>query len=216
MRQRVRALRFCQLDLVAAGKAPIVRAPPPDRAASPARSTSWPARSMPIQDLDAGAAGRWHARHKVVAGHPGSYGWEYLDKGPEAWRIRISKLAATPLPRVLYDTTTVGNGRAEADVVWKLQTRDRDLDSNIIALPPGGTIPTHAGPDLDVLIHVVSGGGRLVTELDSLELAPGGLAVAASAFPPPVRRRPDGLGYLTVHRRRQSLPLAAPSGRENP
>jgi hypothetical protein len=35
--------------------------------------------------------------------------------------------------------------------VWKLQGRDRDLDANIIALPPGGMIETHAGTDLDVL-----------------------------------------------------------------
>ena len=157
-----------------------------------------------------------HLRDEFEIEHPGSYGWEYLDKGPEAWRIRISKLAATPVPRVLFDTTTVGGGRAEADVVWKLQTRDRDLDSNIIALPPGGTIPAHAGPDLDVLIHVVRGGGRLVTELDSVEFSPG----AVMWLPRHSRRQfeagPDGLGYLTVHRRRQSLPLAAPSERQRP
>ena len=57
--------------------------------------------------------------------------------------------------------------------MWKLQTRDRDLDSNIIALPPDGIIDAHTGPDLDVLMHVVTGGGRLMTELDSLELGPG-------------------------------------------
>ena len=47
-----------------------------------------------------------HLRDEFEIEHPGSYGWEYLDKGPEAWRIQISKLAATPLPRVLYNTTT--------------------------------------------------------------------------------------------------------------
>ena len=29
--------------------------------------------------------------------HPGGYGWDYLDKGPELWRIRISRLTSTPL-----------------------------------------------------------------------------------------------------------------------
>ena len=157
-----------------------------------------------------------HLRDEFEIEHPGSYGWEYLDKGPEAWRIRISKLASTPLPRVLFDTTTVCDGRAEADVVWKLQTRDRDLDSNLIALPPRGTIPAHAGPDLDVLIHVVRGGGRLVTELDSRKLSPGAVVWLPRCSRRQFEAGPDGLDYLTVHRRRPSLPLAAPSGREKP
>lgn len=29
---------------------------------------------------------------------PGSYDWEYLDKGPTVWRIRIGKLIDTPPP----------------------------------------------------------------------------------------------------------------------
>jgi hypothetical protein len=53
------------------------------------------------------------------------------ESGPDSWRIRVSKLAAEPLPRVLCDT--------------------------------GGGIATHAGP--------------------------------------------DGLAYLTVHQRRQSIVL---------
>jgi uncharacterized protein (DUF2249 family) len=36
-----------------------------------------------------------HLRDEFDADHPGSYGWEYLDKGPEMWRIRISKLASS-------------------------------------------------------------------------------------------------------------------------
>ncbi|WP_440098926.1 DUF2249 domain-containing protein [Streptosporangium sp. H16] len=41
-----------------------------------------------------------HLRDEFDAEHPGGYGWDYLDKGPEAWRIRITKLASTPPPRV--------------------------------------------------------------------------------------------------------------------
>lgn len=36
-----------------------------------------------------------HLRQEFDLEHPGGYGWEYLDKGPAAWRIRISKLAST-------------------------------------------------------------------------------------------------------------------------
>jgi uncharacterized protein (DUF2249 family) len=42
-----------------------------------------------------------HLRAEFDADHPGSHGWEYVEKGPEVWRIRISKLTWTPLPRIL-------------------------------------------------------------------------------------------------------------------
>jgi uncharacterized protein (DUF2249 family) len=37
-----------------------------------------------------------HLRAEFDADHPGSYGWDYLDRGPSVWRIRISKIAGTP------------------------------------------------------------------------------------------------------------------------
>src|SRR5262245_29856896 len=94
-----------------------------------------------------------HLRAEFDIDHPGSYEWEYLEMGPEVWRIRIGKLTSTPLPRVLVNTTDL---TAEVDcqpdatgAVWKLEARERDLDSNVIALPPKGSIGTHTGPDLD-------------------------------------------------------------------
>jgi uncharacterized protein (DUF2249 family)/quercetin dioxygenase-like cupin family protein len=150
-----------------------------------------------------------HLRAEFDADHPGSYGWEYLEKGPKVWRIRIGKLASTPLPRILADTNAFA-AKTESDAagaVWKLEARERDLDSNVIALPAGGGIDSHAGPDLDVLIHVLSGAGRLTTETDTVDLFPGALLW----LPRRSRRRfsagPDGLRYLTVHRRRQALVL---------
>ena len=35
-----------------------------------------------------------HLRAEFDADLPGSYGWEYVEKGPQAWRIRISKLCS--------------------------------------------------------------------------------------------------------------------------
>ena len=95
-----------------------------------------------------------------------------------------------------------------------MQARQRDLDSNIIALPPGGSIGAHAGPELDVLLLVLDGAGQLGTELGPVQLHPGALV----RLPRRSRREftacPDGLRYLTVHQRRQSLVLAAsPPGR---
>lgn len=151
-----------------------------------------------------------HLREEFDADHPGSYGWEYLEQGP-VWRIRISKLASTPLPRVLADTVDLVTGPAAGPdatgVVWKLEPRERDLDSNVIALPAGGRIDSHAGPELDVLIHVLSGSGDLTTETGTIHLSPGALLWLPRRSKRQFTAGPDGLKYLTVHQRRQALVL---------
>ena len=139
-----------------------------------------------------------HLRDEFDTDEPNSFGWEYVEQGPEVWRIRISKLTSTPLPRVLVNTADViddahadGAAPQAMGAVWKLQTRDRDLDSNIIALPAGGAIDTHTGPDLDVLIHVLAGKGELATENGVVELLPRRVGVAPTSFAAPVHRRAE-------------------------
>lgn len=149
-----------------------------------------------------------HLRNEFDLDHPGSYGWEYVEAGPQAWRIQISKLAATPLPRVLTNTAAPDPETADlTGAVWKLQMRDRGLDSNIIALAPGTGIDTHAGPDLDVLIHVLDGSGRLSTELGVVELNRGDVLWLPKRSRRQFSAGPEGLRYLTVHQRRNDLLL---------
>lgn len=149
-----------------------------------------------------------HLHDEFEVEHPGGYAWEYLAKDPGAWRIRITKLASTPLPRILADTIPLGTTAADATgVIWKLQMRERDLDSNVIALAPGATIDAHAGPDVDVLIHVLAGSGQLSTELDTLALRTGTLIWLPRRSRRQFTAGPDGLKYLTVHQRRQALTL---------
>ncbi|OMC09906.1 DUF2249 domain-containing protein [Mycobacterium sp. SP-6446] len=155
-----------------------------------------------------------HLRDEFDADLPGSYGWEYVERGPQVWRIRISKLTSTPPPRILANTTELTADADASGAVWKLQARERDLDSNVIALPAGGTIDSHAGPDLDVLIHVLSGGGRLTTETGTIDLSPGALLWLPRRSRRQFAAGPDGLRYLTVHQRRHTLvlePLQSPA-----
>ncbi len=147
----------------------------------------------------------------------GSYDWEYLSKQPRDWRIRISKLISTALPRVLVKSAEIDQQSTDPDarrVLWKLTMRERDLDSNIVSLPPGGGIDAYDGPNLDVLIHVLAGEGRLTTEADTLDLQPG----AVLWLPRRSRRQFDagarGLRYLTVHQRRQALVLDTSRARQ--
>ena len=149
-----------------------------------------------------------HLRGEFDTDHPGSYGWDYLAKGPQEYRIRITKLSSTPLPRVLVDTSNGPTGDADAaGALWHLDMRDRDLDANIVQIPSGGSIGEHTGPANDVLLYVLRGSGRLTTELGEVELAPGALVWLPRASRRQFDADEDGLRYVTVHQRRQILPL---------
>jgi uncharacterized protein (DUF2249 family) len=153
-----------------------------------------------------------HLREEFETEHPGSYDWDYLESGPREWRIEIRKRTSTPLPRVLCDTTRLTTSEPDATgAIWKLQMRERDLDSNVVRLPPTGTIGLHSGPDVDVLVHILTGTGHLATELGTISLTAGLLLWLPRRSCRQFTAGPDGLTYLTVHQRRQSLTLTTPA-----
>lgn len=112
-------------------------------------------------------------------------------------------------PRILANTNDfIPSSEPDASgAVWRLEARERDLDSNVIALPAGGGIETHTGPDLDILIHVLSGSGRLTTETGPIDLFPGVLLWLPRRSRRQFAAGPNGLRYLTVHQRREALVL---------
>lgn len=137
-------------------------------------------------------------------------GWEPLPEEGDSVRVRISKRAATPLPRVLADVDELEGVAENSGSVWQLQPQQRDLDANIIALSPGGEIKEHMGPGLDVLIHILDGGGTLETELTTISLSPGQIVW----LPRRSRRRfladeTLGLKYFSVHQRKQGLTITS-------
>lgn len=150
-----------------------------------------------------------HLREEFERELPGAFDWESLGEGADgAWRVRIRRTTRTPLPRVLADTSDLTDPRpGRGGSVWQLTPAARDLDANVILLPAGDAIDAHDGPDLDVLLHVLDGGGTLGTETGSIPLTPGALVW----LPRRSRRRidagPEGLRYLSVHRRKPALSI---------
>lgn len=149
-----------------------------------------------------------HLRDEFEAELAGGFTWERIDEsaGATTVRVRIGKTARTALPRIVGDTSAL----AETDrggSVWQLSPAARDLDANVIALPAGDEIAAHDGPDLDVLIHVLSGSGTLETEGDDIALTPGAMVW----MPRRARRRivagAEGLRYFSVHQRKPMLGL---------
>ncbi|MER5557602.1 hypothetical protein AB0C89_08620 [Streptomyces sp. NPDC048491] len=98
--------------------------------------------------------------------------------------------------------------------LWRLAESGRDLDANLLRLPPGRGIEEHTDLRLDVLLVVLEGGGELRTESGTQPLRP----VTALWLPKGSRRAlaagADGMGYLSVHPRRPGLAIGAPPGVE--
>lgn len=156
-----------------------------------------------------------HLRAEFDVDHHGEFGWRYLERGPDRWQIEITRLAATPTPQILCDTgevTAAAQVSEAAGAVWKLPMSRRDLDANVIHLQAGSKIDTHAGPDLDVLVHVLQGNGELITEIETLTLQPGSLLWLPRRSRRETTAGPQGLTYLTVHPRRPGMTIqdAAP------
>lgn len=108
------------------------------------------------------------------------------------------------VPRVLGNSADITAGApATSGTLWKLDLPDRGLDSNIIALPPHGTIGAHHGADVDVLVHVLTGNGTVTTEQSTVDLHPGALLWMPRRSRREFQAGPEGLRYLTVHQHRE-------------
>ncbi|MGO1736992.1 MAG: DUF2249 domain-containing protein [Leucobacter sp.] len=142
---------------------------------------------------------------------PGSFTWESLGETSRgAWQVRIVRVTSTPLPRIVADTaelpaeTAPGRGGS----VWQLSPASRDLDANVITVTPDNPIEMHIGPDLDVLIHILTGSGTLETETGEISLAPGGLIWLPRRSLRRIVAHENGLQYLSVHQRKPTLNIS--------
>ncbi|MFF9642974.1 cupin domain-containing protein [Kitasatospora aureofaciens] len=118
-------------------------------------------------------------------------------------------MASDPGPGVLTHLESLLH-QAPADrsgALWRLQEEGRQLDANIIRLPANAEVAGHVEPDLDVLVQVLDGSGRLETDNGHQDLSPGCTAWLPRGARRSVTAGGDGLVYLTVHRRRPGLSI---------
>lgn len=152
-----------------------------------------------------------HLHEEFERDHPGVYDWTYLPTGDRRlWRIRITRRVATDLPRLVGDTTTLP-ALSEPDAggaVWRLEPAARQLDANVVRLRPDGQIEAHHGPDLDVLLHVLTGSGQIVTAADLIPVEAGAIVWLPRRSQRAILAGPDGLTYFSVHPRRPGLTIS--------
>ncbi|MFD8545521.1 cupin domain-containing protein [Streptomyces sp. NPDC059649] len=119
-----------------------------------------------------------------------------------------------PVPRVLCDTGALTAGAAldgaPAGALWRLAEPGRQLDANVVRIPPAGRVAPHTEPDLDVLLLVVAGDGTLLSADGSRPLAEGSLVWLPHGATRGLVAGAGGLSYLTVHPRRPGMRIQPP------
>ncbi|WP_407706329.1 hypothetical protein [Streptomyces scopuliridis] len=124
------------------------------------------------------------------------------DEPPLAERI------AEPTPSVLCDVRELtALLPAPAGALWKLAEGGRQLDANLVHLPPHQGVEAHAETELDVLLLVVAGTGVLGTAEGTEPLAGGTLIWLPRGSVRGITAHAEGLSYLTVHRRRPGIQI---------
>ncbi|MGW1027661.1 hypothetical protein ACWD4J_28850 [Streptomyces sp. NPDC002577] len=104
----------------------------------------------------------------------------------------------------------------QGGALWRLAARRRQLDANVVRLAPGAEVGAHAEPDLDVLLYVTAGGGQLDAESVRHTLGPGSITWLPHGTRRSLSAGPDGMAYLTVHRRRPGLTIRSPASEQRP
>ena len=113
-----------------------------------------------------------------------------------------------PVPRVLCDVEALARREeVPAGAMWRLAEPERQLDANLVHVPPEESIDTHVEPGLDVLLHVVGGTGTLVAASAEQPLAEGSLVWLPRGSRRSLAAGKNGLSYLTVHSRRPGMQI---------
>jgi quercetin dioxygenase-like cupin family protein len=112
-------------------------------------------------------------------------------------------------PGVLARLAELSEGLAEdrGGALWRLAANGRQLDANVIRIPPGAHVAEHVEPDLDVLLHVTNGSGLLLVDGEEQRIAEGSLVWLPRGTRRSLRAGSEGLIQLSVHRRRPGLAI---------
>jgi quercetin dioxygenase-like cupin family protein len=99
---------------------------------------------------------------------------------------------------------------AGAGPLWG--TASEDLNATLLAWPAGAGTPEHVNDERDVLLVALAGSGTLTLDGEEVPIALGSAAMIEKGRRRRIEAGPDGIRYLTVHRRRGGLSIARRSG----
>ena len=84
-----------------------------------------------------------------------------------------------------------------------------DLNATLVAWPPGHEMVEETNSELDVLLIVLEGGGVARVDEQEHALVPGSALLVEKGSSRTLRAGPDGVRYVSIHRRRGPLQITA-------
>jgi quercetin dioxygenase-like cupin family protein len=84
-----------------------------------------------------------------------------------------------------------------------------ELNATLLAWPPGHEVAQHVNTELEVVMVVLDGGGIATIDDRRHALRPGSLLLIEKGASRAIVAGSDGLRYLSVHKRRGPLQVAA-------
>ncbi|MFE0101059.1 cupin domain-containing protein [Streptomyces sp. NPDC059009] len=100
--------------------------------------------------------------------------------------------------------------QARGGALWRLPDRGRQLDANVLRLPPDASVAEHVESDVDVILVVAEGGGHLDDGTRRRELTPGTVVWLPRTARRALSAGPHGLTYVSVHQRRAGMAIGGP------
>jgi quercetin dioxygenase-like cupin family protein len=102
---------------------------------------------------------------------------------------------------------------ARSGPLWGTETED--LNATLLAWAPGEGASEHVNAERDVLVVVVAGSATVTLDGEEHRVGAGSAVVLEKGRPRSISAGPEGVRYLSVHRRRAPLQVArrTPPGR---
>jgi quercetin dioxygenase-like cupin family protein len=116
---------------------------------------------------------------------------------------RMSTEAARIADSIVVDLGSIET-RGRSGAVWSLP-HGGDLDANLVFLQPHEVIGAHVNNEVDVLISVIAGQGRLSIDGAEHELRGDVLSLVPKGTNRVIEAGARGITYLSIHRRREPL-----------
>jgi quercetin dioxygenase-like cupin family protein len=128
--------------------------------------------------------------------------------------VADSELAALPIAPRDAPAEVSGSPRGRGPV-WGAESED--LNATLLAWDPGSGPPKHVNTERDVLVAVMDGSATVTLDGEEHRLGPGDALVVDKGRARQITAGPNGVRYLSVHRRRPPLqigPLEKRAGEE--
>lgn len=98
--------------------------------------------------------------------------------------------------------------------LWTLRDSE-DLNANLLRFEAGGGVETHANEEVDVLFVGVGGSAKVSVDGEDRSLRAGTAVFVPKGSRRSVTAGPEGVSYLSVHRRRGRLGIGPGPRRED-